>query len=265
MVVGEDHGGRVEFQATPDNLARVDGCAVDGPEEQILRSNQAVPVVQKQACEHLRRTLAVVDDQVVRGRVRASERCPTAAALREGRLCGADDLIGRQFAAGLVLTAALAQIEEREFSRRSGDGSRIAGSHCRTSHTGWVVVRASAGGSLSGLVRFGLPDRQPRGKNKPNRFLCQPDRCIVVRFLVECSYANATEIRMDPKAVRETLGLTVTEMSRVCGIHYMTWSKWEKGEQRPPAIARRMFDLLLWLRREGLLEEAVQGLDDAGK
>ena len=68
---------------------------------------------------------------------------------------------------------------------------------------------------------------------------------------------------MEPKEVREALGLSVTEMARVCGIHYMTWSKWEKGEQRPPAIARRLFDVLLWLQREGLLERARQDLNNA--
>jgi len=68
---------------------------------------------------------------------------------------------------------------------------------------------------------------------------------------------------MEPKAVREALGLNITEMARVCGIHYMTWSKWEKGEQRPPAIARRLFDVLLWLQREGLLERARQDLNNA--
>ncbi len=38
--------------------------------------------------------------------------------------------------------------------------------------------------------------------------------------------------------------LVDTEMACVCGIHYMTWSKWEKGEQSSPVAARRMFDLL---------------------
>jgi DNA-binding transcriptional regulator YiaG len=65
---------------------------------------------------------------------------------------------------------------------------------------------------------------------------------------------------MEPKAVRETLGLNVTEMARICGIHYMTWSKWEKGKQSPPAVARRMLDLLLWLHEEGLFDKAMQDL-----
>jgi len=69
---------------------------------------------------------------------------------------------------------------------------------------------------------------------------------------------------MEPKEVRVALGLNVTEMARVCGIHYMTWSKWEKGEQSPPAVARRMFRLLLWLQSHGLFEQAIRDLDDAG-
>ena len=70
---------------------------------------------------------------------------------------------------------------------------------------------------------------------------------------------------MEPKEVREALGLSVTEMARICGIHYMTWAKWEKGKQSPPAIARRMFDLLLWLHRHGQFERAIRDLDDTGK
>ena len=70
---------------------------------------------------------------------------------------------------------------------------------------------------------------------------------------------------MEPKEIREALGFNVTQMARACGIHYMTWSKWEKGKQNPPAIARRMFDLLLWLQGQGLLVRAIRELEDAGK
>jgi transcriptional regulator with XRE-family HTH domain len=68
---------------------------------------------------------------------------------------------------------------------------------------------------------------------------------------------------MEPKEVREALGLNVTEMARLCGIHYMTWSKWEKGKQNPPAVAKRLFELLLWLHAEGLLERAGRDLEDS--
>ena len=54
----------------------------------------------------------------------------------------------------------------------------------------------------------------------------------------------------------------VTQMAQICGIHDMTCSKWEKGKQSPPAIAKRLFQLALWLRREGLLEQAIQELDE---
>lgn len=68
---------------------------------------------------------------------------------------------------------------------------------------------------------------------------------------------------MQPKAVREALGLNITEMARLCDVHFMTWSKWEKGERRPPAAARRLFQVLLWLNKEGLLQRAVRDMEGA--
>ena len=84
-------------------------------------------------------------------------------------------------------------------------------------------------------------------------------------FRVQFAEVNCIESPMEPKEVRETLRFSVTGMARICGIHYMTWSKWEKGKQSPPAIARRMFDLLLWLNRQGLFEQVMRDLEEAGE
>jgi DNA-binding transcriptional regulator YiaG len=110
---------------------------------------------------------------------------------------------------------------------------RLVGNHEPSMNLTGVIV------NLSGVF-FSVPEYNPRNQTTQNP-------------------------RMEPKHVRETLGLSVTEMARLCGIHYMTWSKWEKGEQSPPAIARRMFDLLLWLHGRGLIQQAIQGLDDTEK
>ena len=53
MVVPEYDGGRVEPQRAFDDLARVDGCAVNRPAKQRLISNQAVARVEEQAAEYL--------------------------------------------------------------------------------------------------------------------------------------------------------------------------------------------------------------------
>lgn len=47
------------------------------------------------------------------------------------------------------------------------------------------------------------------------------------------------------KEVRLTLGLTQQKMADKCGIHLQTWVKWERGEQKPPAIAKTHVKSLL--------------------
>ena len=53
MVVGKDDGRGVQLQAAFDHLARVDAGAVDGAGKQDFVVDDAVPVVQEQAGEHL--------------------------------------------------------------------------------------------------------------------------------------------------------------------------------------------------------------------
>ena len=82
MVVGQDHGRRVEFQGPPDDLARVDGCPVDRPVKQILRGDQPVPVVKEQTGEDLGRLFAEVDNEIVRNRLGAGEHGSAGTAIR---------------------------------------------------------------------------------------------------------------------------------------------------------------------------------------
>ena len=53
MVVGQDHGGGVDGQRLLDDLARVDARAIDGAAEQLVETQHAMPVVEKQAAEDL--------------------------------------------------------------------------------------------------------------------------------------------------------------------------------------------------------------------
>jgi len=64
------------------------------------------------------------------------------------------------------------------------------------------------------------------------------------------------------KEARQTLGLTQQKMADLCGIHRMTWVKWERGEQKPPAIARTHVKCLLWLNEQGLLDSWYKYLRD---
>ena len=53
MVVPEDHGRRIVGERALDDLARIDGRAVDRAAEQLLVADQPVPRVEEQAAEHL--------------------------------------------------------------------------------------------------------------------------------------------------------------------------------------------------------------------
>ena len=53
--------------------------------------------------------------------------------------------------------------------------------------------------------------------------------------------------------VQQHLGLTRTELAAVLGVHYQTLTKWQRGEQKPPAVAVQMARLLCWLHARGLL------------
>jgi DNA-binding transcriptional regulator YiaG len=57
---------------------------------------------------------------------------------------------------------------------------------------------------------------------------------------------------VDLVAAQETLGLTREALAQVMGVHRQTLAKWQRGEQKPPAVAVQMVRLLLWLHARGL-------------
>jgi transcriptional regulator with XRE-family HTH domain len=46
---------------------------------------------------------------------------------------------------------------------------------------------------------------------------------------------------------RKTLGLSVTEMADLLGVHLMTYRKWESGERAPNAAAVKAAQTYRWL------------------
>lgn len=55
---------------------------------------------------------------------------------------------------------------------------------------------------------------------------------------------------MTPAEARQKLGLSQQEMARAMNVHYMTWRKWERGERDPDSAAKRLIDVLVWMREQ---------------
>lgn len=55
------------------------------------------------------------------------------------------------------------------------------------------------------------------------------------------------------KRARLSLGLSQTEMARAMGVDRMTYTKWERGEQRVTAGPKTEIDMLLYMQRCGVL------------
>jgi DNA-binding transcriptional regulator YiaG len=53
--------------------------------------------------------------------------------------------------------------------------------------------------------------------------------------------------KIDLKEARQTLGLSIDEAARACGVHRQTWVKWERAEREPDNAALNQVRLLLWL------------------
>jgi len=130
---------------------------------------------------------STVDDQIVGDCFRAREHRPSATAICKGGFRGSDDLFRRQLAAGSVLAAGFAQVEERKFSGQCRNGNRIDGSHCRTSSSGRLWSEPRPGASLSGARSFREPDRRPWSEYRRARRLCTPVRCIPPDSRLQCS------------------------------------------------------------------------------
>ena len=46
---------------------------------------------------------------------------------------------------------------------------------------------------------------------------------------------------------RFRLGLNIQQMAGAMGVHRQTWTKWERGEQKAPAVAIRLIQALQFL------------------
>ncbi|EPN6628404.1 TPA: helix-turn-helix domain-containing protein [Raoultella ornithinolytica] len=51
------------------------------------------------------------------------------------------------------------------------------------------------------------------------------------------------------------LGFSKAEMARALSVHYNTYDKWERGEQKPQAAVYTAVDMLLFMYAKGILTE----------
>lgn len=59
---------------------------------------------------------------------------------------------------------------------------------------------------------------------------------------------------MTPLETRHALGLSIADMARALDVHRSTWTKWECGDQQPPAVAETAMRMLLFLQSKRLLD-----------
>jgi DNA-binding XRE family transcriptional regulator len=67
-------------------------------------------------------------------------------------------------------------------------------------------------------------------------------------------------MKRDGTLARETrrmLGKNQAEMAEIVGVHRQTLGKWERGEQRIPAVARRLFRIVAILSDREMLEDVL--------
>lgn len=55
------------------------------------------------------------------------------------------------------------------------------------------------------------------------------------------------------KQARQQLGLNQSEMARAMGVNRVTYTKWERGEQRITAGPQTEIDMLLYMQQSGVL------------
>lgn len=66
---------------------------------------------------------------------------------------------------------------------------------------------------------------------------------------------------MTPAENRAALGLSIADMARALGVHRSTWNKWERAEQRPPAVAMTAMRLLQFVSEAGALHAWLDSID----
>lgn len=65
--------------------------------------------------------------------------------------------------------------------------------------------------------------------------------------------ATALAIQADScREAREALSLSINEIADALGVHRQTWVKWERGEQKAPAVAFTAMDMLIYMAQNGL-------------
>ncbi|MBI3310409.1 MAG: helix-turn-helix domain-containing protein [Serratia liquefaciens] len=53
------------------------------------------------------------------------------------------------------------------------------------------------------------------------------------------------------------LGFSKAEMARALMVHYNTYDKWERGEQKPPAVVYASVNMLIFMKEKEVLSEWV--------
>jgi DNA-binding transcriptional regulator YiaG len=60
---------------------------------------------------------------------------------------------------------------------------------------------------------------------------------------------------MDLKKVRKNLNFSQVKMAHACGVHPMTYAKWERRERTPGNAAIQLINVLQWLDKQGILKD----------
>lgn len=66
---------------------------------------------------------------------------------------------------------------------------------------------------------------------------------------------------ISPKQARITLGLSQSEMAKVCNTSIGTVTKWDQGQRTPRGQAVRLIEVLLWLRSKNMLSACLNHFD----
>lgn len=63
------------------------------------------------------------------------------------------------------------------------------------------------------------------------------------------------------REARESLGMNQSEMARAMGVHRVTYTKWERGENRITASPATMIRMLLHMQSNGMLKSWLDTLE----
>lgn len=63
------------------------------------------------------------------------------------------------------------------------------------------------------------------------------------------------------KEARESLGMNQSEIARAMGVHRVTYTKWERGENRVTASPETSIRMLLYMQASGVLKGWLDTLE----